>query len=147
MSDFMKCRWRIKSFDHGLYISALEHVMQFILSSCVLSVFINRINKHYNVFEVWIPEHGLYLRFGTGQCVNMECFNNIRMWPKVIAKKTPITYLIQSGMVWESTVQKDQTGLVMNTLLFEDATIVFFWKPCSSFYYKWPLTMKLLLFY
>ena len=33
--------------DHGLYITALEHVMKLILCSYVLLVFINRICKHY----------------------------------------------------------------------------------------------------
>ena len=54
-------------------ISALEHVMKLILCSCVLLVFINRIFNHYNalvilhiLWEVWIPEHGLYLSFDTG---------------------------------------------------------------------------------
>ena len=40
-------RGRINFLDHGLYISALEHIMKLILCSCVLLVSINRICKYY----------------------------------------------------------------------------------------------------
>ena len=40
-SDFVKYRGKFNFFDQGLCVSALEHVMKFILCSCVLLVFIN----------------------------------------------------------------------------------------------------------
>ena len=42
----MKCGKRIKFFDNGLYISALEHVIKLISFICVLLIFLNRIRKH-----------------------------------------------------------------------------------------------------
>ena len=45
--DQTEVRVKDHFLDHGLYISALEHVMKVILCSCVLLVFINRICKHY----------------------------------------------------------------------------------------------------
>ena len=44
------------------------------------------------------PEHGLYLIFDTGKCVNMkqECSSLISNY-----SKTHQYYILQSGMVWQ----------------------------------------------
>ena len=64
--------------DHGLYISAMKHVMKVILCSCAPLVFINRICKQLDLLRLSDSArctrsvHGLYLSFDTGWGVNMQ---------------------------------------------------------------------------
>ena len=90
---------------HGLYISALEHVMKLILYSCVLLVFINIICKHNYVWAINYPmyEKCKFLSMGYISAFThvsvLIWSKNVCLWFKVIAKAiNSISYSLRYGL-------------------------------------------------